>query len=57
MNEFVESIRRGYERVAPLAGGRGELPEAAAIEPWDGGDGQVGVGGERCGWWWWGGVR
>lgn len=41
--EFVESIRRGYERVAPLAGGAGALPEAATVAPWDGLDGKAEV--------------
>jgi hypothetical protein len=41
VTEFVENIRRGYEPVAPLGGGRSELPEAATIAPWDGGDAQV----------------
>lgn len=44
MTEFVESIRRGYERVTPLGGGRSDLPEAATISPWDGSDAQVGAG-------------
>jgi hypothetical protein len=42
--EFIENIRRGYERVAPLAGGKTELPEAATVAPWDGKDAQVGFG-------------
>jgi len=41
VTEFVENIRRGYERVSPLSGGKTELPEAATINPWDGKDAEV----------------
>jgi hypothetical protein len=41
VTDFVESIRRGYEPVSPLVGGKAELPEAATIAPWDGRDAQV----------------
>jgi hypothetical protein len=41
VGEFVESIRRGYEPVSPLAGGAAALPDAATAAPWDGGDGEA----------------
>jgi len=41
VGDFVESIRRGYERVAPLTNNLKVLPEAASTEPWDGKDAAV----------------
>jgi hypothetical protein len=41
VGDFVESIRRGYERVAPLTNNLKALPEAASTEPWDGKDAAV----------------